>query len=59
MSDIPKDPMMLLSFINTKLRDHYKNLSLLCEDLEIDSDALTNTLAGINYHYDEKLNRFV
>ena len=35
MAAIPNDPMMLLSYINTKLRDEYKNLSELCDDLEL------------------------
>ena len=33
---IPKDPVMLLSFVNLKLRDYYQNLDALCEDLDVD-----------------------
>lgn len=58
MTNIPNDPMMLLSFLNMKLRDFYPNLDALCQDLELDKDAITDKLAAIDYHYDETLNRF-
>lgn len=56
---IPKDPVMLLSFINLKLRDFYGDLGALCEDLEIDSKEVTDKLAAIDYHYDAERNQFV
>ena len=56
---IPKDPVMLLSFINLKLRDYGKNLGELCEDLDIDQTGLEEKLAGIDYHYDRERNQFV
>lgn len=55
---LPQDPMMLLSVVNTKLRDEYASLRELCEDMDADMDALTAKLAGIGYEYDEKTNRF-
>ena len=58
MANIPNDPMMLLSFLNMKLRDFYPNLDALCQDLELDKDAIVDKLAAIDYHYDESLNRF-
>ena len=45
---IPKDPVMLLSFINLKLRDCYSNLDELCEDLEVDKDELIGKLEDGN-----------
>lgn len=33
--NIPKDPVMLLSFINMKLRDFYPSLDELCTDLDL------------------------
>ena len=57
--DIPKDPAMLLSFVNLKLRDYYKSLDEMCEDLGIDRSVIEEKLAEIQYEYDEKLNRFV
>lgn len=56
---IPKDPAMLLSFVNLKLRDHYKNLEDLCEDLGVDRQEITNKLRNIDYYYDEERNQFV
>lgn len=56
---MPKDPVMLLSFINLKLRDFYANLDLLCEDLDADRGEIVEKLAEIDYHYDEEKNQFV
>lgn len=56
---IPKDPVMLLSFVNLKLRDYYGSLDALCDDLDISKKELTEQLAAIDYHYDEEKNRFV
>ena len=56
---IPKDPVMLLSFVNLKLRDFYSNLEAMCEDLDIDKDTLIQKLAAIDYHYNEERNQFV
>lgn len=59
MDMIPKDPAMLLSFINLKLRDFYSDLDQLCEDLDADRNEIAEKLAEIGYHYDEEKNRFV
>lgn len=56
---IPKEPVMLLSFVNLKLRDDYGSLESMCEDLETDQDMLTDSLASIDYHYDREKNQFV
>ena len=56
---IPKDPVMLLSFINLKLRDYYSSLEQACDELELDEKEITEKLAGIDYHYDKEKNRFV
>ena len=48
--DIPKDPVILLSFINTKLRDFYPSLEELCKSLSIEEKSLNETLASIDYH---------
>ena len=57
--NIPKDPILLLSVINTKLRDYYKDLDTLCQDMMIDKTILTDTLADIDYEYDAVTNQFV
>lgn len=56
---IPNDPMILLSYINTKLRDDYKSLDLLCDDLQIDKTELESKLSAIDYKYDPELNKFI
>jgi len=56
---IPKDPVMLLSFVNLKLRDFYSDLETMCEDLEISQEEITERLAGIDYHYDREKNQFI
>ncbi len=55
---IPNDPAMLLSYVNTKLRDEYDDLDKLCDDLDISREELEKKLGSINYAYDEKLNKF-
>lgn len=56
---IPNDPAILLSFINTKLRDFYKSLDELCEDLELDREETENKLRTIGYEYNMERNQFV
>lgn len=56
---IPKDPVMLLGFVNLKLRDFYKNLDALCEDLGVEKQEITDRLAAIDYCYDEERNQFI
>ncbi len=56
---IPKDPAMLLSYVNLKLRDFYSGLDQLCEDLDTDRNEIVRKLAEIDYHYDEEKNQFV
>lgn len=57
--NIPKDPAMLLSFINLKLRDNYSSLEALAEDLQISEEEIKNTLLKIDYEYDANTNQFV
>ena len=51
--------MMLLSVVNTKLRDYYKDLDELCEDMNEDKNEIIKNLKEIDYEYDEKLNKFI
>lgn len=59
MAMIPSDPIMLLSFINLKLRDYYGSLEALCEDMDVSQTEITEKLAAVNYHYDAEKNQFV
>ena len=50
--DVPQDPIILVSFVNTKLRDQFATLEELCQTYE-------QTLDSIDYQYDETTNQFV
>ena len=56
---IPNDPVMLLSFVNLKLRDFYSDLDDMCEDLDISKEELVQKLESIDYHYNAERNQFV
>ena len=57
--NLPSDPIMLMSVLNTELRDHYQSLDALCKAGGIDKNEIETKLAGINYYYDEKRNAFI
>lgn len=56
---LPNDPAMLLSFINTQLRDNYPSFTKLAAAFHADANAITEKLKMIDYEYDETLNQFV
>lgn len=58
MTDYPKDPAMLISWVNMKLRDFYGSLDELCDDLEIDRNDLEERLGKAGFEYDAGLNKF-
>lgn len=55
---LPRDPMILLSYINTHLRDDYPTLDALCEDLDLPRAELEEKLEAAGFAYDEAQNRF-
>lgn len=55
---IPKDPVMLLSYINTQLRDFYDSYEDLYKSLDLDQNEVKQKLSMIGYEYDESLNQF-
>ena len=56
---LPSDPFILLSVVNTKLRDQYSDLDKLCEDLDEDKTRLVQALAGVGYTYSAEQNQFI
>lgn len=56
---IPKDPFMLLSYVNTQLRDNYKSLADLCSSLGLDSSEIEDKLKSAGYVYMEQGNKFI
>ena len=56
---MPNDPAILLSFVNTKLRDFYPSLDALCDDMEADRENIEKKLSLIGYEYKAERNQFV
>lgn len=56
---MPRDPVILLSYVNTLLRDRYPSLTELCKAECVEEAELKAALSAIRYEYDEALNRFV
>ena len=52
MANIPKDPVMLLSFVNTQLRDEDSNLEEFCKRFLVEKAEIVANLEKINYKYD-------
>ena len=59
MATFPRDPAILLSFINMKLRNNYPSLAALCDDLDADEEEIRNILASIGYAYSKEKNAFI
>ena len=58
---LPQDPIMLLSYINTQLRDNYSSLDDLAEGLDLSEDdkfSITHKLGAIGYNYNSEFNQF-
>lgn len=57
--NLPKDPVMLLSVVNTQLRDNYPSLEEFCKSCDISKEELIASLAAIDYHYEPEKNQFL
>lgn len=58
MNNLPKDPVMLLSVVNTNLRDFYSDFDEFCKAKEADKEEIVKKLAAIGYEYDKAQNQF-
>ena len=56
---IPKDPVMLLSYVNTQLRDFYPPLSSMCEAKGLNREQIKQKREGTNSDKDRAKNKFV
>ena len=56
---LPRDPMLLLSVVNTKLRDYYHSLDDLCDDMNVNKEEIISALKLIDYAYDSDIQQFV
>ncbi|MBQ1190341.1 MAG: DUF4250 domain-containing protein [Lachnospiraceae bacterium] len=59
MTKFPKDPAMLLSYVNTQLRDFYPSMEELCKAMDVDKCEIDEKLAMIDYEYDPVSNRYI
>ncbi len=58
MNELPKDPFVLMSFVNTKLRDCYDSLDELCAAMNVDQVQLCSVMQSIGMEYNAKTNKF-
>ena len=58
MSTVPKDPMILLSYMNTQLRDNYSSLEEMCQALDLNESQIRKTLSDIGFEYVSEKNCF-
>lgn len=56
--ELPKDPMILFSFVNMKLRDNYASLDDLCEDMDISKEDILEQLKSAGFEYCSEHNKF-
>lgn len=58
MEELPKDPFILFSYINMKLRDDYGSLDELCRKEDLDKDEVESRLKAAGFEYNEEQNKF-
>lgn len=56
--NLPEDPFMLFSFVNTQLRDRYSSLDELCDDMQVDKQLLLEKLREAGFEYNAEQNKF-
>ena len=56
---LPQDPMILLSYLNTKLRDEYVSLEELCADMDLQQAVIEEKLGALGFRYAPERNRFL
>ena len=57
--NLPNDPVILLSYVNTQLRDHFSSLDAFCDNFETERSTLEDKLKSIDYLYDTATNQFI
>ncbi|MBQ9031501.1 MAG: DUF4250 domain-containing protein [Parasporobacterium sp.] len=58
MTNIPQDPIILYSYLNTMLRDRYPSLADLCEANGLDLEDIVERLKSAGFEYNENTNQF-
>jgi hypothetical protein len=56
--NLPNDPAILLSYVNTKLRDEYPDVEELYKSLQISKEDTERKLSSIGYTYSKETNQY-
>lgn len=56
---LPNDPVMLLSFLNTQLRDHFSSFEELASSYQLNMDEIEEKMKTIDYEYNASVNQFI
>lgn len=59
INSLPGDPMMLLSFVNTRLRDDELTIEQFAAQFDVDKSVIEEKLEALDYKYDENLRKFI
>ena len=59
LESLPKDAIILLSFVNTRLRDDGIDLDSLCSQFDVSKDEIVKKLDSVGYTYNVELNKFI
>ena len=59
LEHLPKDALMLLSFVNTRLRDDEILLDSFCSQFNVTKEEIIKKLDSIGYTYNDELNKFI
>lgn len=55
---LPQDPFILLSYVNTQLRDNFSSLEALCDDAGVPVAEVVEKLEQTGFQYDPELRQF-
>lgn len=55
---LPQDPFILLSYVNTQLRDNFSSLEAFCEDAGVSAAEICSKLEQAGFQYDPQLRQF-
>jgi len=58
-TNLPKDPVILVSFINTQLRDNYATFDAFCANYSVEKEEIAENLLDYGYQYDAAKNQFL
>ena len=57
--NLPNDSFILLSYVNTQLRDNFSSLDELCDSFDVSREEIEHKLGDLGYRYSEEQNAFI